>query len=411
MIGFGSRGGLAQEQPEVRDLVERGRALLAAEKPDEAEQLFIEAEVLSGKLVTVRKWIWRAWMQEGRINDALDAVDAIEPAGELPQTDLDYLRGMAFFFRGRTYVAQNVGEPFTSDAFRDATEWLAAATRADPETYHDAWLALAECAWQSHEYDIGRAAAEEALRRFPADARGALLLGRILFQRYLELSPDPGAKEAADGVFAELVAVLERALAILGTPEDVGERMLVADAWLQLGYAWERVDRTAESVRAFAEAIALWPGGIDFDDLWGRFDREDFSALIESAADKSAVRFPPDAAEDAQVWWWLGTARFARETWPEAAEAFELAARKWPAYVEAWYWSARARARASDLAAAVAALREGWRADPAVIAKKLREGGTADRAFVDELIGWTAREQRTDDREVLQAVRARAWPD
>jgi tetratricopeptide (TPR) repeat protein len=396
--------------PTVDELVQRGRELLAREEPAEAEALFIEAEVRSGKALAVRKWVWRAWMQEGRINDALDAVDAIEPRGELPQADLDYLRGMAFFFRGRTYIEQNVGEPFTSMAFHDAMGWLDSATRADPEQYHDAWLPLAECAWQSHEYTIGRKAAEAARLRFPSDPHGGLLLGRVLFQHYLDLAPDPREREAADELWNELVRVLEETRETIGSPEDETARTLAADCWLQQGYAYDQKGMVPESTAAFAEAIALWPEGVDLEDLWGRFAHADFLAMLETSAARATGRFAADSDDDAVVWWWLGTARFSAATWKGSAEAYELAVAKHPAYSDAWYWAARARSLAGEPVTAVANLRAGWKADAAMLTTKLQEGGASDRTWMDGLVDWCAGERREEDRQALEAMRARAWP-
>ncbi len=401
----------AQETAGVEDLVRRGRELLDQEKPAEAEALFIEAEVRSGKSIAIRKWVWRAWMQGGRINDALDAVDAIEPRGELPQADLDYLRGMAFFFRGRTYVDQEVGEPFTSAAFRDAMEWLGTALRADPEQYRDAFLPLAECAWHSHEYTIGRHAAEEAIRVAPTDPHGGLLLGRILFQRYLDLAADPKQHEAADGVWSEIVPVLERTLATIGAIETSSERELAADAWLQIGYAHEQKQHVTESTRAFAEALGLWPEGADLQDLRSRFAAPDFRRMVEEAAVRASTIFASDAGDDAVLWWWIGSARFADEAWKEAALAFERAVAKRATYSDGWYWAARALGRTEETARAVADLRAGWQADAAMLARKLQEGGANDRAWIGELTEWSTRENRTADRELLDAIRAAAWPD
>jgi hypothetical protein len=336
---------IAQEPtPTVEELVRRGRESLAREDPAEAEALFIEAEVRSGKAIAVRKWVWRAWMQGGRINDALDAVDAIEPRAELPQADLDYLRGMAFFFRGRTYIDQEVGEPYTSAAFRDAMEWLDAATRADPEQYHDAWLPLAECAWHSHEYAIGRNAAEAARRRFPDDPHGGLLLGRLLFQRYLELATDPAQREAADGLWKELIHVLEETRETVGKPADEAARTLAADCWLQLGYAYDQKAMLIESTAAFAEASALWPAGTDYQDLWGRFAPSVFRDMIEAAVSRAASLFAAEAEDDAVLWWWLGSARYGAESWSGAAEAFERG-RQARRVHGAWYWPRARRSR------------------------------------------------------------------
>jgi tetratricopeptide (TPR) repeat protein len=331
----------APRSSEVAALIVRGRAALAEQRADDAEELFVHAESLSGGSARVRMWIWRAWLQTGRVNEALNAVDQAETAGELPQSDLDYMRGMAFFFLGLTYVSENVGEPFTSEAFKDASEWLQAATSADSETYHDAWLPLAECAWHARRYEIGRHAAEQAQRLAPEDPRPTLLFGRILFQRYLALRADtPTLPETPDArtenvaaLWSELVAALSALIARLEPPPDTvldpNLRSFLADAWLQLGYAYEQEGELEAAADAFAASAVLWPSGVDYADVHGRFSADQFHALLESAAARAAEDFGPEAADDALLLWWLGWSRFAREDWAGAAEAYRRAATKW----------------------------------------------------------------------------------
>ena len=424
-IGPGALALVSFMAPAVQDvdvLVTRGRELLAQQRADEAEELFVHAWSISEEDPRVRRWIWRTWLQTGRVNEALNGVDRAESEGELPRSDLDYLRGMAFFFLGRTYVDEAVGEPFTSEAFKDATHWLDAATKADGDEYHDAWLALAECAWHSGEYGIGRQAAEEVRRRTPKDPRGSLLFARILFQRCVKLrtetptlpqTPETWAAEA-EVLWKEQSDALETLIARL-QPEGgaglTGEmRNFAADAWLQLGYVNEQQGRMDEAREAFSSAALLWPSGLDYPDLQRRFTPQNFRALLEDAAARAAEEYGQEGEEDALLQWWLGWARYQAEDWAGAAQAYTSAAEKWDPYVDAWVWAARAQHARGNSDAAVAALLEGWQRDASVVAGGLLKGAEKDDTMVADLTRWCEGAGRSEERDALIELRKGTWP-
>src|SRR6185295_2334847 len=84
---------LALAEYEAR--VEAGRALLDSGRFAEAEAAFNAAAAADGDSLRTRMWVLRAWMEQGRSNDTLDALDALDHAGE-KGLDMTYLYGMAF---------------------------------------------------------------------------------------------------------------------------------------------------------------------------------------------------------------------------------------------------------------------------------------------------------------------------
>src|SRR5262249_33209265 len=80
---------------ELDALIEKGRALLDEKRPALAEKVFDEAAAKDGGSPHTRMWVLRAWMDQGRSDDTLDAIDALR-AGGAKGPDMDYLYGMAF---------------------------------------------------------------------------------------------------------------------------------------------------------------------------------------------------------------------------------------------------------------------------------------------------------------------------
>ena len=68
-------------------------------------------------------------MEDGRINDALDAIDALDRAGVKGPT-MDYLYGMAFAAKARTYIAEQTGGAAVQMSLEDAVMFLERAVKA-----------------------------------------------------------------------------------------------------------------------------------------------------------------------------------------------------------------------------------------------------------------------------------------
>ena len=106
--------------PGVQDVYERvdglitaGRRLLDDDRPVEAEVLFAEASMLDGDSLHTRMWVLRAWMDQGRSNDTLDALDELRSRHAGPE--MKYLYGMAFARRAEGHLAAGVTDSSITD--------------------------------------------------------------------------------------------------------------------------------------------------------------------------------------------------------------------------------------------------------------------------------------------------------
>ena len=79
---------------EVTDLIERGRTLLDSGDPAQAQPLFEEAARAEGDSLRTRMWVLRSWMDQGRNNDTLDALDALDPGPRAVRLHLEGALGV-----------------------------------------------------------------------------------------------------------------------------------------------------------------------------------------------------------------------------------------------------------------------------------------------------------------------------
>ena len=126
-----------------------------------------------------RFWVLRTWIELGRYNDTLDAVEGLV-AGGAEGSRVDYLFGMALHGKGSSYLDQGVRDNSVGMAFSAALSYLLSATDSDPEAFADVWVPLAESAWYSEDLIVAR----------EAEARADL-------KRVLRESPDPLLRERA----------------------------------------------------------------------------------------------------------------------------------------------------------------------------------------------------------------------
>src|SRR5262245_21410276 len=142
-------------EAEIAAKIESGRALLDAGRPAEAEAVFAAAAGADGDSLRTRMWVLRAWMDQGRNNDTLDALDELSRAGA-DGKDMTYLYGMAFARRAARHVADGVTDSSVEMNFMDAKEKLLEAVQADAARYHDAFVPLAESAWFVEDLETAR---------------------------------------------------------------------------------------------------------------------------------------------------------------------------------------------------------------------------------------------------------------
>jgi tetratricopeptide (TPR) repeat protein len=395
--------------PTVAELLERGRERLDAGRPDEAEALFAEASRLDGGSFRTELWLLRAWMDQGRSNDTLDAIDALGKAGR-SGPEMDYLYGMAFARRAEGHLQAGVRDASIQMNFDDALLYLDRAVEADAERFRDAFLPLARAAWYAQDLERARSAADEAVRRFPASDRAALALGRIALSQY-RVAADEGRAEDADAHWETARGAFVRADELLREPEGADEERRLAEANVQLGYTLLWKERSDEAAQAFGRALSWKPDSVDPAELRGLFDPRGFLAALEAGAAGFREHFGASDPRDATLLWWLGWARFAQRQRDQAEEAFLAALEKAPGFANAWYYVALVRYDAKDYAGALEALRKGWEIDPTAILRETALDPVNSVAKLEYVIGWCVEEERLEDAALLARICAETFPD
>jgi len=390
------------------DLITQGRALLEAGKPAEAELLFTQADTASGGKVETHVWVLRAWMEQGRINDSLNAIDEFE-ASDRESPHGDYVYGMASYLRGKGHLASGVDSGTIGFAFEDAKNFLASATYAEPELLGDAWLPLGEASWYAQDLAGAEAACKNALERRPRDGNAFYVLGRVQFSQFTAMNADETQKEQAMALLDETIRTFQKGVRAIGKPDpDEGALCtLAAKCHNQLGNAYLWKENKDEAGLSFADAMGWDPSVVDYGALWGQFGSSDSVAgavqILDAGSKKFVEHWGEKTSSDALLLWWLGYANFV-EREDEAAEAAYLqAVKKWPAYVDSWYYIGSSRYRRKDYFGALEAFRNNWEAGPEnlvaninsnarnydnlgfIIAKCAEEGRLADAVFLCEV--------------------------
>ncbi len=399
----------------AEELIERGRALLDAKQPAQAQPLFEEAARLTGDELASRMWVLRAWMDQGRNNDTLDALDALDRAGE-KGPEMTYLYGMAFARRAEMHLAGGVTDSSIQMNFLDANDYLERALRSDGVRFRDAYLPLARSAWFTERLDLARWAAERATEAYPSDPETWLARGRAALSRFVVEQEMQEWSPAAEERWSDAVASFRQVLELSGTPTSADGQALLAQAGAELGNALLWKDRKSEAVDAFATAVAWDPLAVDYvrlQQLLGNTaDAEGggFRGALEEASRRFSAHASETDARGGTLFWWLGWARFEQADWPGAEEAFQRSLALSPESANSWFYVALARQYRKDSEGALAALRTGWDADPAAIVTAARGAGGSLRAF-ENLIGWCVEAERSLDAALVAEMLAEADPE
>ncbi|MFT5285297.1 MAG: tetratricopeptide (TPR) repeat protein [Planctomycetota bacterium] len=394
-------GGLLGLMPvqEETDWIDRGRALLDANRGEEAQALFEAEQLRVPDAQAPRIWVARSWLPQGRINDTLDAVDAMLASG-LSGPPIDYLFGMAWFYAAEAKRVQ--GD--TSDSLRrnmqDCIAHLILATEADPSRYRDALRPLAKTAWLSQRLELANGAAEQAAKFYPSDARVWHLLGRIAHERFAIIKATPGAESESLVLLKQAEAAYRNGLNAIGVPTDVIGEVLLAETWLQLGRLLATTSNEG-AIEALSNAVSLKPARIDYRDLSAIISPDVFLDSLELGLQKFTTRVGRDLQTGA-AYWWLGYIAFRNGFLDRAERAFIAALASGAKDIEsAWYYLGRLRFVRNEFNGAVAALRASWERDPAVLFQSLDVDKPFNVAMLDTLANWCASQTRTVDATIF----------
>lgn len=399
--------------------IERGRAELAAGRASEAEALFLQAAEADGQRQRSRMWVYRAWMDQGRSNDTLDALDELNRTGEKGK-DLDYLYGMAFARRAEGLVADGVRDSSIDMNFQDAVLLLKPVVEADAARYHDAFLPLARAAWFTQELDTARWAADRAVELEPENGEAWAAHARIAMSAFVNAESESAGSPEAEAAWTRAIESFTRSLERFGTPStpEVAAKVTRAATELANAYLWRA--RTADATAAFARAIAASPANFGYAQAWqvlsgAPVDAErpsGFTASLELARETLAARAPLAGPEAGVLLWWLGWAYFNDGSFARSESAFQEGLALAPQYTNAWFYIGLARHYGKDSAGALEAMHRGFDLDPSGMVSTLAGAGGAQRTF-ESLLGWCAAQEPPKNLEAafLAEMLTLAQPD
>lgn len=395
----------------VERLVEGGRALLEHGQPAEARALFEQAASLDGETLQTRMWVLRAWMDEGRSNDTLDAIDRLARSGH-SGPGMDYLYGMAFARRAEGQLAEGVGDSSIEMNFLDANGLLERALRADGQRFRDAYPALARSAWFTQDLELARWAADQARLLYPEEPAVWQQRGRVLMSQFVLAQEASAWSPEAEELWSGAVASFRRALELYGSPTEPQAELELARTATELGDAWLWKDEASEASAAYATAISWSPDSMDYPRIYALLSSAPagFRGALEQGAELLRAHSGETDPRAGKLFWWLGYARFEAADWTGAEEAFALALERAPGAANAWFYVSLARQYRKDSEGALAALRTGWELDPAAIVAAAGSAGGSLRAF-EQLIGWCAENERNLDAALIAEMLAEAAPD
>jgi tetratricopeptide (TPR) repeat protein len=395
------------------ELIARGRAALAEGKLDDAQAAFDAAAALEASPRT-RVWVVRGWIARGATDEALIAVDELK-AARAPASDVDYLYGLAFHAAAAQAVASGSAGAFTQSQFQDAVAYLKRALAADAERYRDAWLALADAAWNAPDLETAAAAAAKAAEIEPANAAAHLIRGRVAFSRYSSArESDPSAAEA---LWKDSLAAFETAARVLGAPSERARMSQLADALVQIAYLHQWKQDVDAAAVAYSAAMAWDPALVDFGAVRSLVGAERFAAMVAAAVPQLEKRRGERDPVEATLLWWHGFAQFEASRFAESEAAFRRTLELWPSYVNSWYYVFRCAYSQQRFADALAALERYFEADPDGLAAALASQPELNLPIVEYLVGWCANganhggEPKNDKAALLCEMLTRARPE
>ena len=376
---------------EIAELVSRGRALIAEGKAEEARALLETADAADKGALRTRMWLVRALIELNHLNDALDMTDELAAGGKTGP-ELDYLYGMSFVYKARKYIQEGVNLQMVGMHFGDGMSYLASATSNDPVKYADAYLPLAEAAWNSQELETARTAAQNAVALATSGAPEAFMLGEVAFSQFIVANGDAERVDEADAHWNAAFEAFQRAVTADGSPRTPALRYRLARAHKKSADALVWKSRLDEAGEQYALAMGWDPSAVDFGQVFSSLGAESFRPAIETGSKAFEKHHADKDTGDAQLLWWLGWARFAAKEYDAAREAYELSYGKWPAYVNCKWYIGLCQYHRQDYDAATASILENFSLDVANLAGSINGNPDFNQSILNYLVGKCARE-------------------
>ncbi|MEZ5975190.1 MAG: tetratricopeptide repeat protein [Planctomycetota bacterium] len=369
-------------------LVQEGRTLLEAGKAQEALALFEKADKAAGQDPDVHIWVLRAWIDLGRVNDALRAAETMRDKDKVDTAGLDYLIGMASFQQARNLM-DGGGNP--TDALGTATGYLQSALGRDEKTYADAYATLAHSLWYQQELGLALDAINKAVQYRPQSAKVRTIEGEVHFSLYVDERnrADEGAEVPKEHASAALAA-FSRAAELTG--KGASEAALQAAIWSRIGDVHLWLKDLTKASEAYAESIAWAPGRADFGGaLWRNLVREGkmdlYNETLAKGLENYLKRNGEKGPEAATILWWLGYGQMSAGQHKEGEKSFLESVERNRSFANSWYYVGLCRYYQKDYEGAL----DGWLAYRDIDAASLATTIRADEANQVPIVAYAAR--------------------
>ena len=241
---------------------------------------------------------------------------------------------MAFTYKARKYIGEGVNSRMIGMHFSESVAYLGSATQADPIRFYDAFLPLAEAAWNSQQLETARAAAQAAVEISSSAPAELFMLAEVAFSQFVVANGDETLQSQADAhwqvAFESFVAVADSA------DKELIELRARANKKAADALVWKQ--RIPEAATRYANAIGLSPASVAFDQMLGSLGQDSFLDCLESGSAAFNETHAAEDPADVSLLWWLGWARFMVQDYTRSREAFTSSLAKWPAFTNCnWY--------------------------------------------------------------------------
>lgn len=400
-------------QETVDGLILKGRAKLDLGDAAGAQALFDQAAQMEPGTLRTRMWVIRAWMDQGRVNDAYNAIDELAKTNK--GVEIDYLYGMAFATDAKRGIETNQAGPMTGEKIQDALNYLGTVAKTSPAQFPDALAMLCWAAWESQRLEDGRAAAEKYLHVAPPAQRAAAAfqLGRFALAQFQRDQADETKKVLADQHWEAAKVAFGLARADLDGKSEPAARALLARVSIDTGHlhVWKK-DLDA-AVAQYGKGLGLDPTLANYPQMLSSLGQEKLLAALELGEAEFVRLWGADNAADATLLWWLGWARLQQKQYETAETAFASSVKKFPSYTNCWFYVAVCRFSRQDRGGAVEAVKKHFELNAADLAAAIQQNPAYNLAMLDSLVGFCAEKEppRNLDAAVLSEAQALAKPD
>ncbi|MBI5364404.1 MAG: tetratricopeptide repeat protein [Planctomycetes bacterium] len=398
-------------QETVDGLILKGRARLDAGDAAGAQILFDQAAQMEPGTLRTRTWVIRAWMDQGRVNDAYNAIDELAKSNK--GVELDYLYGMAFATDAKRGIETGQAGPMTGEKIQDALNYLGTVAKSDAARFPDALAMLCWAAWESRNLDAGRAAAEQLERVAPQNPEGPYQVGRFALAQFQSGSSGEAPSDSAEQHWQAAKGAFERATKLLDGKSEPRARALLARVSIDTGHlhVWKK-DLDA-AVAQYGKGLGLDPTLANYPQMLSSLGQEKLLAALELGATDFVKHWGADNAADATLLWWLGWARLQQKQYETAETAFASSVKKFPSYTNCWFYVAVCRFSRQDQGGAVEAVKKHFELNAADLAAAIQQNPAYNLALLDSLVGFCAEKEppRNLDAAVLSEAQALAKPD